>query len=383
MADREASIAGARSVVLKVGTRVLTDDDGVPQPARLDAIAGIVARLHGEGRTVLLVSSGAIGLGAQALGMARVPREPEVRQACAAVGQGRLMAAWGEALGTRGLLGAQLLLTEADFDSRERYLNLRRALQALLELRVVPVINENDAVSIAELALVLPRSPRPVFGDNDRLSALVASKLGADLLVLLTDVEGVFEADPRTHPGARLVSTLTPEALRDGALVQAGDSVSGGGRGGMRSKVEAAAVASRAGCHVVITSGRNPGSLEAALAGADVGTWVPASRRPPARARWIALAAASRGTLWLDDGAVMALRERHASLVVAGVTQIDGAFRAGDVVELRAPDGRLVARACSEWDASTVRAWRDGSPPSGLRNAHALIRRDHLVMEAP
>ena len=383
MADREASIAGARSVVLKVGTRVLTDDDGVPQPARLDAIAGIVARLHGEGRTVLLVSSGAIGLGAQALGMARVPREPEVRQACAAVGQGRLMAAWGEALGTRGLLGAQLLLTEADFDSRERYLNLRRALQALLELRVVPVINENDAVSIAELALVLPRSPRPVFGDNDRLSALVASKLGADLLVLLTDVEGVFEADPRTHPGARLVSTLTPEALRDGALVQAGDSVSGGGRGGMRSKVEAAAVASRAGCHVVITSGRNPGSLEAALAGADVGTWVPASRRPPARARWIALAAASRGTLWLDDGAVMALRERHASLVVAGVTQIDGAFRAGDVVELRAPDGRLVARACSEWDASTVRAWRNGSPPSGLRNAHALIRRDHLVMEAP
>jgi glutamate 5-kinase len=383
MADRKASITEARSVVLKVGTRVLTDDDGVPRPDRLEAIAAIVARLHGEGRTVLLVSSGAIGLGAQALGMARVPREPEVRQASAAVGQSRLMAAWGQALGTRGLLGAQLLLTEADFDARDRYLNLRRALQALLALRVVPVINENDAVSTAELALVLPRGGRPVFGDNDRLSALVASKLGADLLVLLTDVEGVFDADPRSNPGAQLVSTLTPEALRDGTRVQAGDSVSGGGRGGMRSKVEAAAVASRAGCHVIITSGRHPDQLDAALSGEEVGTWVPASRRPPARARWIALAAAPRGTLWLDDGAVTALRERHASLVVAGVTEVEGAFRAGDVVELRAADGQLVARACSAWDAPTVRAWREGTPPSGVRNAHALIRRDQLVMEAP
>jgi glutamate 5-kinase len=374
-----AEVAEARCVVIKVGTRVLTDDSGRPVPERLVAIAEAAAELHSAGRDVLIVSSGAIGLGAEALGLERIPSEADERQACAAVGQSRLVARWQEALGACGVVGAQLLLTEGDFAARDRYLNLRSALQALLRHRVVPIINENDAVSTQELALV--GGARPVFGDNDRLSALVASKLDADLLVLLTDVSGVFDRDPRLHDDARLLDRVDgPEALH---AIQAGDSASGAGRGGMRSKVEAALLAVRSGCHVVITSGRDAEALPAALIGARSGTWFPAAGHLSARQRWIAFAAGARGSIAIDAGAVEALRQRSASLVIAGVQEIEGVFSAGDVVELRGPEGTRVARGLAEWDAETLRTWRQGSPPPGVRNAHAVVRRDHIVLEQP
>lgn len=377
MTEGRSAVADARCVVIKVGTRVLTDDAGHRVPGHLTAIAEAAADLHAAGRDVLLVSSGAIGLGAETLGLVGIPTEADERQACAAVGQSRLVSLWQQALAERGIVGAQLLLTEGDFAARERYLNLRAALQALLRRRVIPIINENDAVSTDELALI--GGPRPVFGDNDRLSALVASKLDADLLVLLTDVDGVFDRDPRHDPEAQLLERIdSPEVL---GAIHAGGSASGAGRGGMRSKVDAALLAVRAGCHVVIASGRVPEALRRALAGESEGTWFPAAGQLSARQRWIAFAAGARGRLRLDAGAVEALQKRSASLVIAGLDEVEGSFSAGDVVDLVDAQGTRIARGLVDWDADTLRSWRLGSPPVGLRNAHAVIRRDHIVME--
>ena len=371
-----AGVAGARRVVLKLGTRVLTHDDGALAFSRLVSVAETTASLRQQGREVLIVSSGAMGLGREALGLRETPVELDERRACAAVGQTRLMALYQDAFSRLGIICGQLLLTELDFDARERYLNLRAVMKTLLRHRVVPIINENDAVSTQELALTA--GPRPVFGDNDRLSALVASKLEADLLVLFTDVAGLYDRDPREDPEARLVSRV--EGMEDLEDVTAGVG-SRAGRGGMRSKVEAARIASRGGCHVVITSGREPERWPRVFAGDELGTWFPARPRPQARQRWIAFAAAPRGTLTLDQGAVEALTQRHASLLAAGVTHTEGNFRSGDVVELRTPGGRRLGRGIIAWDAATVRAWCAGTPPPGTRNAHALIRRDAIVLE--
>jgi len=370
-------VAQARRVVLKLGTRVLTDDDGGVALSRLQALVGVAARLRRGGRDVLLVSSGAVGLGREALGLPRTPTEVDERQACAAVGQSRLMALYQEAFSREGLLCAQLLLTEADFHHRERYLNLRAALQALLRHGVVPVINENDAVSTAEVAL-LPGAARAIFGDNDRLSALVASKLDADLLVLLTDVAGLFLRDPRTDPDAPHIPRVDPGQELPPLVAPPPGAP---GRGGMGKKVEAAEMAAGSGCHAVIASGRDPDALDALLAGEEVGTWFPARPRRQARQRWIAHAAAPAGALTLDAGAVSALVQRNASLLAPGVLGVEGDFRAGDVVVLRGPDRRRIGRGVVAWDAATVRSWCAGESPPGVRNAHAIIRRDQIVME--
>lgn len=373
------AVAAARRVVLKMGTRVLTHDNGRLALARLFGIVETAATLLAEGREVLLVSSGAVGLGRDALGLEETPRDLDLRQACAAIGQTRLMALYQDGFTHFGRVCGQVLLTQSDFDDRRRYLNLRRALSTLLERGAVPIINENDAVSTEELALVETADPkeRPIFGDNDRLSALVAAKLDADLLILLTDVAGLYDRNPREDPSARLLGEVRePEDV----LAVAGGSGSDAGRGGMRSKVEAAAVAMQGGCQTVIVSGRDPDALPRALRGEDVGTWFPAREGLRARDRWIAFAAAPRGVLRLDAGAVEALRDGRASLLAAGVVKVEGEFRVDDVVELRAPDGGLLGRGRIPWDAETVRAWCGGEPPPGTRNAHCLIRRNHLVL---
>lgn len=370
------AVADARRIVIKLGTRVLTHDDGRLALACLFSVVEAAAALRRAGREVLLVSSGAVGLGRGALKLPEGPLALEERQACAAVGQTRLMGLYEEGFTRLGLIAAQVLLTQGDFDDRLRYLNLRTTLTRLLEHGVVPVINENDAVSTEELVLV-PGETRPVFGDNDRLSALVATKLGADLLVLLTDVEGVFDRDPRQHPDARLLSRVArSEEVLDGA---GGAGVAG--RGGMRSKVEAADVAARSGCHAVVASGRASGALARALGGEEVGTWFPAREGLPARRRWIAFAAAVRGTLHLDAGAVTALKDRGASLLARGVQRVEGEFREGDVVELRGPDGALLGRGMVYCGAEAARRWADGEAPGGVRNRDALVGRDHLVLE--
>jgi glutamate 5-kinase len=374
------AVASARRVVLKVGTRVLTHDDGRLALSRLFTLVEAAAALRRSGRDVIVVSSGALGLGREALGLGESPRELPARQACAAVGQSRLMGLYEQGFGRLGVVCAQVLLTEADFDDRGRYLNLRSAMLELLRRGVVPVVNENDVVATEELACE-DGETRPVFGDNDKLSALVATKLDADLLVLLTDVAGVYDRDPRAHADARLLERV--EGHGDSALAAAlaGGAGSSASRGGMRSKVLAAVIAARAGCHAVVASGREPAALERVLAGEAAGTWFVAGEGLDARRRWIAFATAPRGTLHLDSGAVAALRGRGASLLARGVCRVDGDFDAGDTVALRGPDGQVVGRGVVHCDAAAARRWAQGEAPEGVRNHHALVHRDLLVLE--
>lgn len=370
--------ARPRRVVVKLGTRTLTRADGQVALARWSAIVEGLVDAHRQGVEVLVVSSGAVGLGAARLGLAEVPRELVERQACAAVGQSQLMGLWEQGFGRFGLIAAQVLLTQGDFDQRASFLNLRSTLLALLRRGVIPVINENDAVATEELAFI-EGSARPVFGDNDRLSALVAAGLDADVLVLLTDVGGVYARDPREDPTAPLIARLDdPEAQLAAIAAVPGSSVS---RGGMRSKVEAASIASRAGCAAVIASGDEPRVVGRILAGESVGTLVPVRKELGARRRWIAWAAAPRGVLHLDAGAVVALRERGASLLAAGVARVEGEFEAGAAVELRDPAGRLVGRGLASCNAAAARSWCAGDRPAGVRNHGALVHRDHMVLE--
>ncbi len=370
-------VASARRTVIKIGTRVITHDDGRLALARLFGLVESAAALAERGREVLIVSSGAVGLGKDALGFDQVPSELRLRQACAAVGQTRLMGLFEEGFSRLGRVCGQVLLTQSDFDDRLRYLNLRSTLLALLGHGVIPVINENDAVSTEELAYDESQS-QPVFGDNDGLSALVAAKLGADLLVLLTDVSGVYDSDPRRYPNARLLPRIETSGAGVATAAGPGSKLS---RGGMRSKVEAAHLVARAGCQAVIASGVEVGVLDSALAGEEVGTWFPARGELAAKRRWIAFAAKPRGSLELDGGAVRALTERGASLLAAGVRAVVGDFATGDVVELRGPGGVLVGRGIVHCDAASARAWCGGQPPAGIRNHHALVHRDHLVLE--
>ena len=373
-------VAAARRVVVKLGTRVLTHQDGRIALARLFSVVEAVGRMRDAGREALVVSSGAVGLGREVLGLSCSPCELAERQACAAVGQTRLMGLYEAGFAQIGLHSAQVLLTEGDFDDRVRYLNLRNTLLNLLKHGVIPIINENDAVSVEELAWAEgAEDARPVFGDNDKLSALVATKLDADLLVLLTDVEGLFDRDPHADGSAQLIATLGAD--EDGAQTVAGPSTSGAGRGGMRSKLDAARIAARSGCHAVIASGVREGSLARVLTGEAVGTWIAAKPGMPARHRWIAWATAPRGILHLDAGAVTALRERGASLLAAGVTRIEGHFHPGDVVALRSPDGQRVGRGIVVCDHEAARAWCAGERPAFARNHHALVHRDHLVLD--
>jgi glutamate 5-kinase len=371
-------VAAARRIVVKLGTRVLTHDEGGLALGRVFGIVEGLARLAAEGREVLLVSSGAVGLGKDALGLDSQPQDLPLRQACAAVGQTRLMSLYQEGFGRLGRTCAQVLLTQGDFDDRLRYLNLRTTLTRLLELGVIPVINENDAVATEELAYVEGAS-LPVFGDNDRLSALVATKLGADLLVLLTDVGGVYASDPRENPDAALLDRVEGGAAPPG--VSAGDSSSGAGRGGMLAKIEAASIAARSGCQAVIASGRSPQALERVVAGESCGTWFPAREGLPARLAWIAYATAARGILHLDAGAVRALRERGASLLAPGVARVEGSFEAGEVLELRDPQGQRVGRGLSSCDSATALRWCAGDAPQGVRNHDALVHRNHMVLD--
>jgi glutamate 5-kinase len=269
MSPDRSCLRRVRRIVLKIGTRVLTHDDGSLALGRLFSIVEELAAVHRQAREVLLVSSGAVGLGREALGVAATPTDLADRQAFAAVGQSRLVNLYQQALSHKNIVVGQILLTQQDFSQAERLRNLRRALGALLTLRVLPIINENDVVATDELVMT---SAQQFFGDNDELSALVATHLGAELLVVLTSVQGIYDKDPRHHPDASLLSLVA-----DPATIEADRQAAEGGRGGMATKLRAACLAQSKGCHVVIAPGRHPGVLKSVLAGEAIGTWVPAA----------------------------------------------------------------------------------------------------------
>jgi glutamate 5-kinase len=340
---RQEVIALAHTIVIKVGTNVLARADGALDPSRVQALADQVQRLRQTGRKVALVSSGAIGAGVGRLGLGRRPTDLRHLQACAAVGQCFLMRAYEECLAGHGTRTAQILLTASDFDNRARYLNARNTIVTLFEWDCLPIINENDTVSIAEIR----------FGDNDHLAAMVTNLLRAPLLVLLTVVEGLYATDPGIDPAAPLLTTVPfiDRAVTD----MAGPGRSALGTGGMRSKLRAARLATAAGESVIMANGTRPGVLDAILAGEPVGTlFLPHGSTLPAWKRWLGYTARTKGRLVVDAGARQAVQHHGRSLLAIGVTAIAGSFSKGDVVALCDAEGVEFARGLTNYSAADV-----------------------------
>ena len=366
-------IAKARRIVVKVGSALLVDGaSGRLNRAWLETLADDLARLRKRGQEVILVSSGAIALGRRTLGLASGELKLEESQAAAAVGQIRLAHAYKELLDARDLPVAQILLTLEDSEERRRYLNARATLKTLLSLGAIPVINENDTVATSEIR----------YGDNDRLAARVAQMTGADCLVLLSDVDGLYTADPNKDPGAQLLPRIARITAEIEAL--AGVSTSGLGRGGMVTKLLAAKIAVAAGCHMCIAAGHHPHPLRR-IEKENRGSWfVPETSARSARAQWIAGSLAPAGALRIDDGALRALRAGK-SLLPAGVTAIDGRFERGDTVSIRAANGAEIARGLVTWsddDARRVLGRKSAEIEAlfGFRGRTELVHRDDLVM---
>ncbi len=359
-----SAVAAAQRVVVKVGSSSLTTASGGLDPARLDALVDALSQeMAVRAGQLVLVSSGAIAAGLAPLGLSRRPRDLATQQAAASVGQMLLVQRYATAFARHGRTVGQVLLTADDVVRRSHYRNAQTTLERLLAMSVVPVINENDAVATEEIR----------FGDNDRLAALVAHLVRADALLLLSDVDGLYDGDPR-RAGARLVTQVDGPA--DLAVVQIGGPGDAGlGRGGMASKVDAAALATGAGVPVLLAATTQ---VSAALRG-EGGTLFAATRpRPRGRLLWLAHASTPRGRLVLDDGAVAAVCQRRLSLLPAGVTKVEGDFAAGDPVELVGLDGVPVARGLVAYDAGELPALLGRSTRElGLRE---VVHRDDLVV---
>ena len=371
-------LAAARRVVLKVGSALLIDAErGAVDAPWLASLAADMARLRERGAEVMVVSSGAVALGRRRLGLPlKGELELQEKQAAAAAGQSLLMRAWEEALAPHGLHTAQVLLTRDDTEVRRRWLNARATMETLLRLKAVPVVNENDTVATEEIR----------YGDNDRLAARVAQMIGADLLVLLSDVDGLYTADPRNDPTAAhipYVEALTPqiEAMAGGA-----NAAHGVGVGGMATKLAAAQIAHGAGCATLVTLGRRQGQgpLEAVEAGGRATVFAAHATPALAYKQWIAGSLAPQGTLVVDAGAAAALKAGK-SLLPAGVTAVEGRFGKGDAVVVRDAAGREVARGLAAYgseEAGLIRGFRSDAIEArlGYRGPAALIHRDDLVV---
>ncbi len=360
----------AGRVVVKVGSSSLTTPEGHLDPARLGAVVDVLAARRAAGTQVVLVSSGAIAAGIGPLGLASRPRDLATQQAAASVGQGLLVAHYTRAFAAHGTTVAQVLLTAEDTWRRGQYRNAHRALTRLLDLGVVPIINENDAVATDEIR----------FGDNDRLAALVSHLVHADALALLTDVDALYTGPP-SRPGSQRIAEVRSLGEIEGVDVTArGSSV---GTGGMVTKLESVAIATQSGIPVVLTSAALAGE---ALAGKDVGTWFAATgRRRSMRLLWLAHAARTRGRLVLDAGAVRAVVDRRTSLLPAGVVRVEGAFEAGDPVELVDEEGTVLARGLVAYEADEIPQLL-GHSTGELRDSlgpgydRELVHRDDLVL---
>jgi glutamate 5-kinase len=372
-ADARRALTKARRIVVKVGSNLVTAPGLGSDPDRIERLAADVAAIRHD-REVALVSSGAIATGMARLALAERPRSIPEKQAAAAVGQSALMWQYEIAFKRYGIAVGQVLLTAQDIGDRTRYLNARNTLLALLGFGVVPVVNENDTVAVEEIKV----------GDNDNLSALVASLIEADLLVLLTDVGGLYTADPARQSGATKLDTVTE--VTDEILAMAGTHGDGVSVGGMATKLQAAQKAAASGVPMVIASGRERGVLARILAGEAVGTYfVPKADRLGARKRWIAFAAPPQGRLIVDAGAARALTRQGRSLLPSGVTAVDGEFATGDVVAVVDGESREFARGLVNFDAGELRRIRGAKTQEiesrlGYKSVDEVIHRDNLVI---
>ena len=367
--SRKQLLSSVKTVVIKLGTQVLSDPEAKLDSNFLQSIAEQIVALRARGIRVTVVSSGAIGAGLRELNLSKRPTDLGHLQAVAAVGQRRLMDAWAAAFSSHKLPVAQILLTREDIDDRARFLNVRNTIHAVHELGAVPIVNENDTISTDEIV-------RISFGDNDILASLVAHALRAELLVLLSNVDGVLDA---TGKPVRLIENV--QAARE--LVRAEKSALG--KGGFNSKLEAARALTESGEALVVADGRTPNVLPRLLDGEELGTlFVPVSRKLSSRSRWIG-SARPAGKIHLDAGAVAALVEKNRSLLPAGITKVEGSFSRGDVVELCSPDGAPIARGLSNYssgDTDRIRGKKTADVRSLLAEAayDEVVHRDNLVI---
>ena len=383
--ERARLLRSARRVVVKIGTATVTGPEGDLCYERVEPVVRSIAALMKERRQLVLVSSGAVGLGRGWLGLHRSRLEDMVtKQACAAVGQSLLMDAYKDLFSRWGIKVAQVLLTEEDFTNWRRYSNLQHTIEKLLGFGVLPIVNENDTVSTAELEPVAPESRTPAFSDNDRLAALVMSGLEADALVLLTNVNGLLERVSRN--GARggeegevipLVAEITPE------IRSLADGPSESGRGGMRTKLEASEIAMKCGGIAVIANGSRPDTLDRVFAGERTGTAFLPAKRMPGKRRWIAYAANVRGRVVVDAGAHRAITQGKASLLASGIVRVENRFAPMDVVSIVDCEGREFARGiakCASEEAENFSAKKQGPSGSKTASSPVLVTRDNIVL---
>ena len=364
-------------IVAKLGTNLLTAGSDRLNLEIMASLVGQIAKLHKAGLAVVVVSSGAIAAGRHRLSIKKDQKDIPFKQVLAAVGQSRLMDAYEQLFGWHEITIAQALLTRADLSDRLRYLNARNTLMALLELRVIPIVNENDVVAVDEIR-------ETVFGDNDNLSAMVANLADADLLLLLTDTGGLYTADPHRNPNAKLIERV--DRLDASIERLAGASHSVLGTGGMVTKIEAAKLATASGIAVVIASGREPDIIVRLANGEAIGTYFqPVSSKLESRKRWL-LSQTSRGKLFIDAGAAVALREQHKSLLPAGINEVRGEFERGDIVDiLESETGERIACGISNYGSSDISSIKGAhsdriSQLLGREYGSEVVHRDNLVI---
>lgn len=373
---REATRPRYKRVVAKFGTNLLTGGGERLDTAIMTGLVEQLAQARAEGVQVVVVTSGAIAAGSEVLGSVKTRRDIPYKQVQAAVGQSRLMGRYAALFGKHGINVAQALITKSDVEGREGYLNVRNTLDALLELGIVPIVNENDVVDIREIG-------ESVFGDNDRLSAAVANLIDADLLVILSDIDGLYTDDPRSNPEAKLLERV--ERIDEQIMNSAGGTGSARGRGGMLSKVEAAKVATASGIPVVVANGYQTRVLERLLHGEAVGTlFTPSRSRMDSRRRWL-LSGLSQGSISVDSGAAKALREQHRSLLPAGVRTVQGSFVRGDLVEIRDGNGAALGSGLSNYSAADVQKLAGAKSSDiakllGYTYGDEVVHRDNLVL---
>ncbi|MGZ0168821.1 MAG: glutamate 5-kinase [Planctomycetales bacterium] len=370
---RQEIIQTARTVVIKVGTSVLSNDDDSLDVSRIAALTEQICRIRKTGRRVVLVSSGAVGAGMALLNLKQRPSDLPHLQAAAAAGQAHLIRLYNDCLEVHGVRAAQLLLTANDFRNRERYLNVRNTLNTLFEFSIIPIINENDTVSISEIQ----------FGDNDHLAAMVSNLLGESLLIVLSVIDGLFDGDPDS-PDSNVIPIV--ERWDEDLLALASESKSRGGTGGMRSKLQAARKVTDVGENVIIANGLRNGVLDEIMAGDEIGTlFLAQGRNIPAWKRWIGYTVEPRGRLRLDAGAKKALTTSGRSLLPIGIASVEGNFGRGDVVSLLGEDGNEFARGLTNYDSQTttqLKGQRLADLPSDPANLpyEEIIHRDNLLV---
>jgi len=376
------NIKNSKRIVFKLGTNTIANKYGDIALSRVYSFIEIISDLKKQGKEIILVTSGAVGMGAKILKNTEKFDPISVKQACAAVGQGKLMHFYEEALEKFNITTAQILLTSDDFANRKKYLSLRNTLNTLLELDVIPIINENDTVSTNEIECFKENDVEVCFGDNDKLSALVTSKLDADLLVIMSDIDGLFDDDPRKNKSAKIISTvkeITPE------IAALGFEASKGGRGGMKTKLEAAKVVMHSGAMLLIINGQEPSHIQRVFNGENLGTLFLPVENLSGRKKWIAYATNINSYIKVNDGAKKALVEKKSSLMPVGIIEIINSFKKGDVIGIIDKDGNEFAKGMTNYSSTKCRQVigkhsEEIEQILGVKNYDTVITRDNIVI---